>query len=190
MVDGLAFLGISVAPDPDDLDRAIARTARLGALDPSAPFLGAPLAQVLNGWIVTSALHSVLGARVAELDLPPACAAALGGSAPATLVELLVASETASDPVAALRALLARPDVRRLLGVHDAGGSTWFVKEPFDALVAALLARETLEGREADAARRALAEIEQASGYRLDELLAALEAAADAADEDSLPPTV
>ncbi len=181
-LDGLAYIGIPVTPGEEVLDRAGARSARLGALDPSARLLGVPLAQVLNAWIVTSALHAVLAERVAELDLPAACASCLGGAAAATLVELLVASEGTPEPVAALRALLARLDTRTFLGVHEGGGTTWFVQEPFKALAGALVARAALEGRATEAAQRAVADLEQASGYRFAELLAAVDAVLAGAD--------
>ena len=174
IVDGLAYLGIGTAPTADILELARARLARLRALDP----LDAPLAQVLNAWIVTAAIRALVGPPVEELELPAACALALGDAAAATLVDLLVASAATPGPVAALRALLARPEARRFIGAHEADGTIWFVREPFTALAAALVARAAVEGLKTEGPAEALADLEQASGYRLAPLLAALDAAA------------
>ncbi len=75
------------------------------------------------------------------------------------------------------------PDLRALLGVHEAGGTVWVRKEGVEAAVAWARALACLEtGRDPALRARRLLEAARAAGYRLDGWIAALREAPPSAD--------
>jgi glycosidase len=77
-----------------------------------------------------------------------------------------------------MHAALGDARARAFLGVHDAGGTTWVVKEPYVELAEALAERQAVEGRASMAMARREAEdlvrLADTAGWRADEIVRAL----------------
>ena len=152
------------APRPPDLDPAVRAAALLQPIDRDAfdrLRLGKPLrAAGLDLWAISRT-------RIA-----------LGLTRPSQI----------RNPAKLAAAWVADPDIRTFLGVNDWEGVTWFSKESFEALLDLAAALDRAEG--VSRTSPAIAKLRRAAedaGYRVDQFIAALEAAATSPARRSRP---
>jgi glycosidase len=186
-------------PEPDDpayvhlRDEAPANGAANGA-----PGAGAPIAKsdpaVLLAWVHVESVVDLVQDNVLpttradivrdwELALPLVDAFRAAGATDwdahrRAALTLLAVTLPRAPLRESMSAALADDRARTFLGVHESGGVTWLVKEPWDDLARILAERQALEGRASLAmAHREAEDVDRvavAEGYRADRIAAEL----------------